>query len=208
MKKALVASLLGIAGMAFTVATSHAQGYIVMENYKVVGSTPVYSGVTYGSQSGALNGEFVGAASGFQADLLYSLTGGTPTTLASGSQVSFFAGSHDGGTPTTDGAGSFLGPNVTIPGYTSGPVNFIVEAYNGSSYANSTGAGQFRGQSAVFTISSLQTSPLATPGDLLALNGTTPTGLQPFSVNPVPEPTIFALAGLAAAGLIGMRRKK
>jgi len=202
MKKALVAAILGI---ALNVTTSHGQGYIVMENYKVVSGTPVYSGVTYGSSGGAKAGQFVGAASGFKADLLYSLTG-TPGTFAlvAGSQTPFFGTSADGGTPTTDGAGSFLGPNVTIPGYTSGNVSFIVEAYNGTVYGQ---AGKFNGQSAVFTINGLQTNPLLPSGDLLNIVGTTPTGLQPFIVD-VPEPTTFALAGLGAAALMVFRRKK
>lgn len=208
MKKALIASLLSI---ALNVTTSHGQGYIVMENYKVVGSTPVFSGVTYGAGSGAKTGQFVGAAQGWKADLMYSLDGGTTFNLAAGSQTSFFSGSADGGTPTSDGAGSFLGGNVTIPGYTSGTVKFIVEAFDGSSYANSAAAGLARGQSSVFTINSLQTSTLVTPDDILQLNGgTVPTGLQPFSVaiNPVPEPTVFALAGIGAAALMIVRRKK
>jgi len=119
MKKALVASLLGI---ALNVASSYGQGYIVMENYKVVGVTPVFSGVTYGAGSGAKTGQFVGAAQGWKADLLFSLDGGTTFNLAAGSQTAFFGTSNDGGTPTTDGAGSFLGGNITIPGYTSGTV--------------------------------------------------------------------------------------
>ena len=201
MKKALVASLLGI---ALNVASSYGQGYIVMENYKVVGVTPVFSGVTYGAGSGAKTGQFVGAAQGWKADLLFSLDGGTTFNLAAGSQTAFFGTSNDGGTPTTDGAGSFLGGNITIPGYTSGTVKFIVEAFNGANYAASAG----KGQSAVFTINSLQTSTLVTPDDILQLNGgTTPTGLQSFTVA-VPEPTVFALAGIGAAALMIVRRKK
>jgi len=202
MKKALVAAILGI---ALNVTTSHGQGYIIMENYKVVSGTPVFSGVTYGASGGAKAGQFVGAASGFKADLLFSLTGTPGTfTLVAGSQTPFFGTSADGGTPTTDGAGSFLGPNVTIPGYTSGSVSFIVEAYNGTTFGQ---AGKFNGQSAVFSINGLQTNPLLPAGDLLNIVGTTPTGLQPFVVN-VPEPTIFALAGLGAAALMVVRRKK
>jgi hypothetical protein len=202
MKKALVAAILGI---ALTATTSHAQGYIAMHSYIVVSGTPVFSAVTYGPGSGAKTGQNVGNASSFKADLLFSLDGGTTYTLASGSQTGFWPGSADGGSPTTDGAGVFFGPTVTIPGYTSGPATFIVEAYNGASYAASAGA--YRGVSAPFTISSLQTNPLQTPGDILNASGTTVTGMQPFVVT-IPEPSIFALAGLGAAGLMAFRRKK
>lgn len=207
MKKALVAAILGIALKA-TVA--HGQGYIIMENYKLVnGVTPVFAGVTYGPGS-AKAGQFVGAASGFKVDLLFSLNGGTTYSLAAGSQTPFFAGSADGGTPTTDGAGSFLGSTVTIPGYTSGAVNFIVEAFNGASYGQ---VGSFNGQSAPFTIATLNNNNALPSADLINGSGALPftgsasTGLQPFVVT-VPEPSIFALAGLGAAGLMAFRRKK
>jgi len=196
-------------GIALNVTTSHGQGYIIMENYKLVGgNTPVFSGVTYGAGNGAKSGQFVGAAQGWKADLMFSLDGGTTYNLAAGSQTSFFSGSADGGTPTTDGAGSFIGSTVTIPGYTSGSVKMIVEAFNGTSY--SSGNTTFHGQSAAFTINSLQTNPLLAPDDLLQLGaGTTSTGLQPFSVvSAVPEPTVFALAGIGAAALMIVRRKK
>jgi len=209
MKKALVAAILGI---ALNVTTSHGQGFIVFENYLVAtGGTPVWSGVTYGAGSGAKTGQYVGAASGFKADLLVSLNGGSSYSLVSGSQTPFYGtfngqpvNSVDGGSPTTDGAGSFIGPKVTIPGYTSGPVSFIVEAYNGANYG---AAGSYNGQSASFVINSLTTDPLATPGNIMNLSGTTPQGLQPFVVT-IPEPSIFALAGIGAAGLMAFRRKK
>jgi len=206
MKKALVAAILGIALRA-TVA--HGQGFIVMENYKLVGgTTPVFAGITYDSSGGAAKvGKFVGAASGFKTDLLFSLDGGATYTLAAGSQTPIFGTSVDGGTPTTDGAGSFLGGTVTIPGYTSGAVNFKVEAFNGSSYAATTGPTGFKGQSAAFSIPSLNTNPALPSGDLLNLSGTTIQGLQAFTVG-VPEPGIFALASIGAAGLLAFRRKK
>jgi hypothetical protein len=196
MKKALIAAVLGITLKA---TVSHGQGYIVMESYKLVGGvTPVYSAVSYYS-----GGPYVGAANGWKADLLFSLDGGNTFLLAAGSQTPFFAGSHDGGSPTTDGAGVFVGGNVTIPGYTSGPATFIVQAYNGASYASSS----FAGRSAPFTISSLQTDPLQAAGTILDLSGTTVNGMQPFIIA-IPEPSIFALAGLSAAGLMAIRRKK
>jgi hypothetical protein len=194
MKKALVISLLGI---VLNATSSHGQGYIVMQNYDVVGTTPVFSAVTY-----TPSGQYVSAAGGFKADLLFSLDGGFTYNLAAGSQTSF-SGSNSG-TPTTDGAGTFAGPNVRIPGYTSGSVQFIVEVYNGTSYV--AGNTTLRGQSHSFTINSLQTDSMLTPGDILAISGTTPTGLQPFAL--VPEPSVFALAGLSAAGLISLRRKR
>ncbi|HWC59103.1 MAG TPA: PEP-CTERM sorting domain-containing protein [Verrucomicrobiae bacterium] len=206
MKKALVAAILGI---ALNVASSHGQGYIAFQSYDLVGQTPIFSGVTYGPGSGAKTGQYVGAASGFKADLLYSLTGAPGSfTLASGSQTSFYVNggvqSSDGGSPTTDGAGIFIGPTLIIPGYTSGPVSFITEAYNGSSYGQQ---GFYNGQSAVYTISSLQTNPALPAGTTLNNTGTTVNGMQPFVVT-VPEPSIFALAGLGAAGLMAFRRKK
>jgi hypothetical protein len=214
MKKALVAAILGI---ALSAATSYAQGYIIMESYTLAGAggtTPVYAGVTYGSSGGAKAGQFVGNASGFKADLLFSLDGGATYALAASSQTPFYVNggvpSHDGGSPTTDGAGIFLGPTLTIPGYTSGAVTFEVRAYNGASYG---AAGAYNGISNPFTISSLVNNQALPPGDLLNASGTVPytgttsTGLQPFVVN-IPEPSIFALAGLGAAGLMAFRRKK
>jgi len=106
MKKALVAAILGI---ALNITTSHGQGYIILQNYQLVSGTPVFSGVTYGAGSGAKTGQFAGKASGFKADLLFSLNGGTTYTLAAGSQTPFYgtqngaaADSADGGSPTTD----------------------------------------------------------------------------------------------------------
>src|SRR5437764_859596 len=105
MKKTLFATIFGIALHA---TTSHAQGYIVMEKHQVVtGGTPVFSGVTYGE--GPKTGQYVGATSGFKADLLFSLDGGANYTLAAGSHTPFYgvfngqpANSQDGGSPTTD----------------------------------------------------------------------------------------------------------
>jgi hypothetical protein len=186
---------------------AHAQGYIILENYTKVNNVPVYSGVTYGTSAGAKAGQFVGVNSGFKADLLFSLDGGNTFTLATGSAGStadFWPGSSDGGTPTTDGAGVFVGPTVQIPGYTSGSVTFEVRAYNGATFG---AVGTYSGTSAPFVISGLQTDNKAIPGDILNLNGATIQGVQPFVVN-IPEPSIFALAGLGAAGLMAFRRKK
>jgi hypothetical protein len=197
MTRKIIASRLGVAGSLAMVASSHGQGSVFFLNYASDVNAPVTFGQT--ANVGGVNG-VAGSVIGseFTADLMYSLNGGATYTVLD--QVSAGAG---GAYPTpflsTDGnagsgAGYFQGPVVTIPGYTSGAINFIVEAYHGSSYA----AADWKGQSAPLTMSSIATGTTQ-PGDLV--------GLQAFAVN-VPEPSIFALAGLGAAGLMAFRRKK
>ena len=207
MKKVLVASILG---MALSVASSYGQGYIIMENYVLVdGTTPVYSGITYGS--GPKTGEYVGSS--FSVDLLYSTTGAAGSYgLVAGSQASMFTGSSDGGSPTTDGAGTFIAQTVVLPGYVGGATAYLeVQVFNGGSF----GAGTYDGTSAPFSINTIQTDQLLPPGGLLDLGGndanetgTTIEGLQAFSANPVPEPSVFALSSIGAAALMLIRRKK
>jgi hypothetical protein len=210
MKKVLVASILGL---ALSAASSYGQGFIVMQNYDAVSTTTpttiLYSGVTFGSSSPAgLVGKYVGEQSGIKVDLLFSLTGAAGTySVAANSQTAFFGTSANGGTPVSDGAGSFFGSTLSIPGYTSGNAFFQVEAYDGTSYAT---ALNYKGLSAVFSMP-LQTNNGLPAPDLLNLGGaqgTTIQGLAPFVVNPVPEPSILALSGIGAAALMLIRRKK
>ena len=197
MKRKIIASLLGFGGSIALVASSHGQGTVFFLNY----ATDVNAPVTFGSAgtvgaNSVTAGEAVGSE--FTAALLYSLNGGSTFTLldqasagAGGSYPTPFL-STDGN--SANGAGYFNGPIVTIPGYTSGPISFMVQAYHGSSYANA----DWKGQSASFTLPSIATGTTQT-GDLVGMPG--------FVVN-VPEPSIFALAGLGAAGLMAFRRKK
>ena len=188
MKKTLNSTALALFGL-FVTLNSHGQGSVIFANYDFgaldapVTYTP--GGVRVGSE--------------FTADLLYSLDGGVNYTLltqaAAGAGSAYptaFSGT-DGN--NASGAGYFIGPTVTIPGYTSGAVNFIVEAYHGSSYSTA----DWKGQSAPFSVPSLATGQ--TPASQF------PGGsMQPFSV--IPEPSVFALAGFGAAGLMAFRRKK
>jgi len=191
MKKALIASILGIAA---SVATSYGQGYIVMESYYNDGVNPAHFSAIQAQGLGYLGANW-------SAQLLYSI-GGNPFQLAAGSQQSFYPGSQTGvGDPLTTGAGIFIGPNVTIPGYVSGSVSFIVQVFNGATYASSS----IKGDSLAFSIASLQTNPLLPAGDLI--NNNAGGGLQPFTV-PVPEPSTFALAGLGSAAMLIFRRRK
>jgi len=195
MKRALIASILGIAA---SVAQSYGQGYIAFKSYELAGPSsniPAYSAVTFGGQNVGAN---------WNADLLYSLNGGATFSPAAGSLTGFYPGSVTGGSPLTDGAGTFVGATVVIPGYASGAVQFIVEAFDGASFGTSAHAGQ----SAVFTIPSLQTNNLLVPGDILNLDTNfVPQGFQSFIV-PVPEPATFGLVGLSAAAMLIFRRRK
>jgi hypothetical protein len=216
MKRKVIASVLGIIGSVAMVASSFGQGSVVFANYTTAsGSGPtadpgVNAPVTFGTtiNTGGINataGNRIGSE--FTAALLYSLNGGSTFSLLTQAQAG------DPGYPTAflgvDGqnataAGYFQGPGVTIPGYSSGPITFIVQAYNGSSY--SAGNTTWNGQSAAFTLNSIATG-LNPPSDFGQVGGTGGF-LQSFAVNPVPEPTVFALAGLGAAALMIVRRKK
>lgn len=220
MKRALVASLLGIAGSLAMMAAANAGGSIYFQNY-ASGANGVNAPVTFGSSGQAVNGGTTtvagyGVGSEFTADLLYSLNGFSYTLLSQANSGASTAGF--GGYPvpfgwgsTADGpltsppnvfsgslAGYFLGGAVQIPAYTSGPVWFIVEAYNGTSYDTSVGLGLWRGQSAPFEISSLATG-ITPPGFM--------TTMQPFAFYSIPEPTTLALDGLGLAALRLFRRR-
>lgn len=208
MKKSVIGSLLGVATVALmaTALSSYGQGQVNFRNYDF-GSANLNAPVTFGmtANQGGVNGvSGVKVGSEFTADLLYSLDGGTTYSLLTAAQ------SQDATYPTpfafgvgADGdanneAGYFFGNPVTIPGYSSGPISFIVEAYHGASYT----AADWKGKSAPFTMSAITTGT-AQPGDFTGGAG----GLQGFVVT-VPEPSVFALAGLGAAGLMAFRRKK
>jgi len=200
MKRAIVASILGIAATVGIVNNSHAQGTVVFCNYADGGA--LTAGVTYtGPAFGGLTaGETIGSS--FTADLLYSLNGGVSYT-DSGITAAFLAPT---GTPAASGGGLFgsTANSVTIPGYSAGACDFIVEVYNGATFAAST----VRGQSSEIVI-----SPLATAGNLLPtgsfFDGRASSPITAFTVaQAVPEPTTMALGGLGLAALLVARRKK
>lgn len=203
MKKILVASILGIAATLATANTAQAQGSVFFGNYTGGGTfAPVtIAGPAFG---GFVNGETVGGPE-FKAALLFSYGASLGDSYSdTGIRASFLANAGD---PVASGGGLFggFGNQVVIPGYTSGPADFIVEVYNGSILANST----ISGGSGVVVLSTLATSANLLPTDgLMSDNPNVVTPLTAFAVGAIPEPSVFALGGLGAVALMAIRRKK
>lgn len=200
MKKKLIGSLLGLVACA-AVSSANAQGFVNFVNYYVDGSANI---IPAGAVTIAPGGAYVG--SDYTAELLYSFGANLDTVWTSAGTVSF-AGTT-GGSPLVDGSGLFFSTQLTIAGYTSGAIDFIVRAFNGTSYANST----ITGQSSIIKTTGIATG--ATPaGDLFTGTGpgtvTSPLTAFTVSATPVPEPSTLALAGLGGFGmLMALRRKK
>lgn len=171
------------------VASSHAQGHIAFDNYL---SSP-YMRVTYNGGDAT--------SSNIHLDLLYFIgTTANPAQMTSlglsvpiNPSLSDLFGNH----------GYISGVAVDVPGYSSGPVTFMVNAWDittGADYASATA----KGQSFLWQEASLTTG--ATPANFFAgLPG--PNGGVLLSVV-VPEPSTFALAGLGSAALLIFRRRK
>jgi len=201
MKRKLVAAMLGIAASVSMVSSAHAQGRVLFNNYGGSGAQSTFAPVNYGAGTGGTVGAGINGT--YTAGLWYFL--GT-TTLAAGDgkdvltdhagwELAAVTQQFNTGGPGSEGI--FVGPQATISDYVSGPITFSVTAYNGSTYAGTTGN---RGHSSGFTLPSIATG--------LSGAGYFGPGLTSFSVLPVPEPSIFALSGLAGAALMLIRRKK
>ena len=209
MKRALVASLLGVAA---SVATTYGQGTTVFDNYNASPYMPIkYTSTTaqLPADKVALAGQGVSDA-GFSVDLLYFI--GTTSNPAQLTDTGLAVPLNPGKADSLGNHGYWDGQNVVIPGYTSGPVTFEVEAW----YTTTTGAdGQyggatfgtslFRGTSALWTESSLATG-LSTANTWAGLPG--PNGAALANVAIVPEPATLTLLGLGGAALLVSRRRK
>jgi len=196
MKRKLVAAILGIAASVSLVGSARAQGHVFFATYNyTTDSRVVYgSGIAGHSAGSAVDGSFT-------ADLWYFLGTATAPASTSAQDLALGAGWVDTGVTTPingSPAGSINGPVVNIPSYVSGPISFVIFAYNGTGLNSATTTAQSHG--AAFTDPSIATGQ----------SGASEfgPGSQTFSVLPVPEPSIFALSGLAAAALMLIRRKK
>jgi hypothetical protein len=192
MKKALVASILGLVA---TAASSFGQGAVFFSTY--VGT--VYQPITYVAPlpAGATAGQTVGAGFkavlyyGFGADLAFSALSPVPDSL------------RDVG---TQAPGYVTGGIVSIPGYTAGPVTFAVVAFDGADWAGTladlgNGVATLPENVRTWTEASIAANP--NPAGLFQQN------VPPVTVSlVVPEPSSFALFGLGAAGLALFRRRR
>jgi hypothetical protein len=181
MKKLLLTvGLLGLASGAF------AQGTLVFANLASGVNAPVTNKLT-GARLTTVN---------FMADLYFSNTTNAPTDslTAAGFNVIFSTTTSGGG------GGYFLGGTRTVTG-AGGFIEAQVRVWDsqfGGTYDAARSAGGLAGVSAPIIVN-LAIPPAPAPAM---------AGLQGFTVDIVPEPTSFALAGLGAAALLFFRRRK
>lgn len=194
MKRNLSAAILGIAASAGIIASARGQGRVFFNNYASSTTAPVF----YGPGSDGPVG--TGINSSYTAGLWYFL--GTATLPEDDYGMTFMPSGWELASVTqqfaTAGPGSqgyFVGPIAQIPDYVSGPITFAVTAYNGTAYGSATTT--LEAHSAGFTLSSIATGANPT--------GQFGPGFHSFSVS-APEPSVFALSGIAAA-LVLLRRK-
>jgi hypothetical protein len=186
--------------VAASVSAGWSQGEINFANFASGLNAPVYNNTN-------INGGVLLSGSGFAADLFYGTTAGNNNlTLSQLTDLGTAAAFQSGG-----GAGYFLGGSFTLP--VSGNTEFIVVVWQtaaGASWTAATGGGA--GSASVYAghggtewgfSAPITFTPNVAPAGVGNL-----TGLQAFSLVPVPEPTTLALGGLGAAALLMFRRRK
>lgn len=180
MKRSLTITL-GVVSVAC--ATCFGQGYVAFSNSGVTTDAPVF----YDQFDVPLGKEGLSVGDAFHAGLQYQIGDGPLTWAAISTPF--------GGAEGTLAGGYFDGGTLAIPGYVSGPISFIVVAFNGADYESSL----IRGASTLFTLPSISTS------------SETPTEFGPalgaFTVSIVPEPSALAFAALGLAALMAARRR-
>jgi hypothetical protein len=208
MKKTI---LLGLLGLAAASLPSFGQGTIALDNY----DSTQHPLVTYGANTGGTVGSaittgtytagwyFVNTAGNFVGSFAADASGNAiPTGLYSGPGTLTLAtgiGSTGGiNNGDTGMPGEYAPPQAFNPGLGEGAtVTVMIIAYDTGSYAGASN----RGHSTAFTMTTSTGSAFAP----FSGNSETDGG---FAVHPVPEPTVFALAGIGAAALMIVRRKK
>jgi hypothetical protein len=201
MKKSL---LLGILGVAATVATSYGQGFIFLDNYfsnfggpiitygagsdgpLATGVSAAYTvGIYLGQGSFTASADPSGTASPTSLNALLLLQGGANTSTAAG-----YAGY--GGYFSASG-------NMQASVASGATITAMVVAYEGASYDTAT----YRGHSAAFQLVT-KDGTANPPASVSPAYG----GFSVFSTSVVPEPSTLTLAGLGLASMLVARRRK
>ena len=184
MKRALVASILGIAA---SVASSYGQANILFDTYL---SSP-FAIVQWSSNPALAPAGRAGSATTageFVANLLW--TYGT-TTGSAGLAV------PTTGDVGTYGSGFIMYPNVvsTAANFPGGPINFTIQVWQGADYASAMAKGEvsWTEPSGAFVPAGPASAFTALPGNIIVT---------------VPEPSTLALAGLGAAAMLIFRRRQ
>jgi hypothetical protein len=191
--------LLTLTAIAVSVATMYGQGRIGFDNLGTGNA------ITVGANNQGASGGAAGANLG--ANYSIQLLWAPQATYADqaaflaavlGQSAAFPFFGVTGGSPTTDGAGLFDGGAVPVP---VGAYTVAARAwFNGGQYATYDAAfagARNTGWSAFQNIAS--TAP-PTPSEF--------TAFPSFQVSVIPEPSTLALAGLGAAALLLLRRRK
>jgi len=203
MKKILLTT---VAAAAFSLGTlsSFAQGNVAFANQTT-------TAITFGPGTANAGAKLTGAAGTFEFGLYVGPAGSQASALtlvATGLNGTWNTGSGLDG--FFNAGNPLVLPSPTFPAGTA--IAFQVRGWSanlGSTYeaaivsANIT-ASSVAGESILGSV-----TPTAPPNGAAPLFGTTGGGLVPsFSLNPIPEPSTFALGALGVAGLALIRRRK
>ena len=200
MKRKVLATVLGMAGLVGLAASSYGQGQVIFNTYSSTGYYPV----TYGTVGQGVPANLAGTGAGQDVSVELGYFLGTSSTFSAFTLIPSTIQLVGTSTAPVNGTGPTLagyiqGGGVTIPGYSSGPISFAILAWTGN-FATAAYEGTF-----TWTESSVPSGPLATAGSFASLPGN--AVLLPTT--PVPEPTTLALAGLGGlASLVAFRRKQ
>jgi len=208
MKKTLINSIVGITAVFSFAVPSYGQGKINLDNY----DSTLNPLITYGASWGpSLSGQGMqnNTAGGGQWTIGFYYTLGDVTGSIANDPTGFadpstlggglaFANGSVGDTTTFNAVpGKFTTTgDAVINGYTSGVITMELVVYNSSSYSTAFIA---RGHSPAFTL---------TPATGTATAPQVGNFMPAFSIQIMPEPSTFALAGIGSTLFLAFRRRQ
>jgi len=193
-------TILTFVAVGLCALSTYGQGRINFNNLTTPGVGEVTIGTTSGPAQG-LPGQYVGAEYNVQLLWLPGAFAGTAEQFLaqafSSSAIFEFFGAT-GGNPGSDGAGLFDGGVVPIGPAGQYSLLEVVWHQNWNTFAEARGNGTANVGWSDILVANVTASP-------------TPAGnttFASFTVQPIPEPSTFALAGLGAAAMLIIRRRK